>query len=146
PTGKALVIQDGGYTALTMLRPQTKINTKLEALVEQLERYRPVLSGNPELMVTGISMNSKAVYSGDLYVAVGGARHHGADYINQALEAGAVAVLTDDSGVARIPEGLTHIVVDDVRTALADAASVIYGNTVAVTPSIYGVTGTNGKT
>ncbi|OAV60836.1 UDP-N-acetylmuramoyl-L-alanyl-D-glutamate--2,6-diaminopimelate ligase [Enteractinococcus helveticum] len=141
-----MVTQDGGYTALTMLRPQTKINTKLEALVDQLERYRPVLTGNPQLTVTGISMNSKAVHPGDLYVAVSGARHHGADYITQALDAGAVAVLTDDSGVARIPEGLAHLVVDDVRSALADAASVIYGNNISVTPSIYGVTGTNGKT
>ena len=141
-----MVTQDGGYTALTMLRPQTKINTKLGALVNQLECYRPVLTGNPELTVTGISMNSKTVHPGDVYVAVGGARYHGADYINQALEAGAVAVLTDNSGVGRIPPGLTHIVVDDVRSALADAASFIYRNNTAATPCIYGVTGTNGKT
>ncbi|GAA4110443.1 UDP-N-acetylmuramoyl-L-alanyl-D-glutamate--2,6-diaminopimelate ligase [Enteractinococcus coprophilus] len=141
-----MVIQDGGHTALTMLRPQTKINTTLEALVEQLARYRPVLTGNSAQTVTGISMNSKAVQPGDLYAAVGGARHHGADYINQAVEAGAVAVLTDDSGMARMPEGLTYIVVDDVRTALADAAALIYGNHTAGTPIVYGVTGTNGKT
>ena len=141
-----MVIQDGGYTALTMLRPQTKINTKLEALVDQLARYRPVLTGAPDLTVSGISMNSQAVLPGDLYVAVGGARHHGADYISQALEAGAVAVLTDDTGVARIPVGLPNIIVDDVRTALADASAIIYGNTEAATPGIYGVTGTNGKT
>ena len=141
-----MVIQDGGHTAQTMLRPQTKIHTKLEALVEQLARYRPVLTGNPAQAVTGISLNSKAVQPGDLYAAVAGARHHGADYINQAAEAGAVAVLTDDSGVARIPEGLPYIVVDDVRTALADAAALIYGNYGSASPIMYGVTGTNGKT
>jgi len=141
-----LVTQDGGYTALTMLRPKTKINTKLEALVERLARYSPTLFGDPKQIVTGISMNSKTVEPGDLYVAVAGARHHGADYIPQARQVGAVAVLTDDSGISRIPAEVPHIVVDDLRTALADAAAVIYGNTDAVTPQVYGVTGTNGKT
>ncbi len=141
-----MVIQDGGHTAQTMLRPQTKINTTLHAVVQQLARYRPELSGDPQLAVTGISMNSRTVQPGDLYAAVGGARHHGADYITQALQAGAVAVLTDESGTARIPAGLDHIVVNDVRSALADAAALIYGNTTAETPQLYGVTGTNGKT
>src|SRR5690606_28170376 len=119
-----LVIQDGGHTAIIMLRPQTKIQTTLEVLLDKLSRYQPVLTGDPQRRVTGISMNSKTVHPGDLYAAVGGARHHGADYIQQAVQAGAVAVLTDASGVSRLPQGLDHIVVNDVRTALADAAGL----------------------
>lgn len=141
-----MVIQDGGHTAIIMLRPQTKIQTTLEVLLDKLSRYQPVLTGDPQRRVTGISMNSKTVHPGDLYAAVGGARHHGADYIQQAVQAGAVAVLTDASGVSRLPQGLDHIVVNDVRTALADAAGLIYGNINSDTPQIYGVTGTNGKT
>lgn len=98
------------------------------------------------ISVTGISMNSRTVEPGDLYAAVAGAQHHGADYLEQALDAGAVAVLTDDRGSARVPNNLPVIVVDNVRAVLADAAALIYHNTNSQTPQIYGVTGTNGKT
>lgn len=91
-------------------------------------------------------MNSKTVEPGDLYAAVAGAQHHGANYIDQALAAGAVAIMTDASGLDRIPAAVPSIIVEDVRSALADAAAVIYGNTGTVVPQVYGVTGTNGKT
>src|SRR5690625_4285739 len=127
-----------------MLRPKTKINTILAALVEGLARYSPTLFGDPEQIVTGISMNSKTVEPGDLYVAVAGARHHGADYIPQARQVGAAAVLTDDSGISRIPAEVPHIVVDDLRTALADASAVFYGNTDSVMQQVNDVNCTNG--
>ena len=129
-----------------MLRPQTKSHTKITALVDHLAPYRPAASGDLNRDVTGISMNSKTIVPGDLYAAVAGARHHGADYIGEALEAGAVAVLTDPTGVQQIPEATPYLVVENVRAALADAAALIYGNTGMVTPQVYGVTGTNGKT
>lgn len=91
-------------------------------------------------------MNSKAIEPGDLYAAVAGAQHHGADYIDEAIEAGAVAVLTDSSGAERVHDAFPVLIVNDVRAALADAAALIYGNTGVVVPQIYGVTGTNGKT
>ena len=129
-----------------MLRPQTKSNTNLTALVEHLASYDPEAHGNLNQMISGISMNSKTIESGDLYAAVAGARHHGADYIDEAIAAGAVAVLTDTSGADRIPGTIPYVIVKDVRAALADAAALIYGNTGVVTPQVYGVTGTNGKT
>src|SRR5699024_2081245 len=63
-----------------------------------------------------------------------------------ALHAGAVAVLTDASGMERVPQNTPAIIVEDVRGALADAAAIIYNTTAATTPQMYGVTGTNGKT
>src|SRR5690625_1746884 len=121
-----------------MLRPQTKSHTKITALVDHLAPYRPAASGDLNRDVTGISMNSKTIVPGDLYAAVAGARHHGADYIGEALEAGAVAVLTDPTGVQQIPEATPYLVVENVRAALADAAALIYGNTGMVTPQVYG--------
>lgn len=129
-----------------MLRPQTKPNTKLSAIVDHLAQYNPTAHGDLTQAVSGISMNSKTVESEDLYAAVAGAQHHGADYIAEAVEAGATAILTDRSGIDRVPADLPYIVVDDVRSALADAAAVIYGNSGASLPQLYGVTGTNGKT
>lgn len=129
-----------------MLRPQIKSNIKITALVAHLDPYRPTATGNLEQGVTGISMNSKTLRPGDLYAAVGGAQHHGADYISEAISAGAVAVLTDAYGSKRVPDDIPSVIVENVRSALADAAALIYGNTGTVDPQVYGVTGTNGKT
>ena len=51
--------------------------------------------------VTGISLNSRAVEPGDLYMALPGASRHGADFVPQAVDSGAVAVVTDDAGARR---------------------------------------------
>lgn len=129
-----------------MLRPQTKINTTLAALAQHLASYQATISGEPNTLITGISMNSKTVQPGDIYAAVAGARHHGANYIDQAVQAGAVAVITDDTGTQQVPQNLPYLTTTNLRAALAEAAALIYGNTKNDTPQVYGVTGTNGKT
>ena len=141
-----MVTRHHGKTTTIMLRTQNTFNTKLKAILKQVASHHPTSTGDTETTVTGISLNSKTVEPGDLYAALAGAQHHGADYIDQALHAGAVAVLTDPTGSARVPERVPVIVVDNVRGALADAAALIYGNVESQTPRVYGVTGTNGKT
>lgn len=141
-----MVVPDPWDTSPTMLRPQTKIHTKITTVVEHLASHHPVHQGATDVSVTGIAMRSQSVEPGDLYAAIAGAQHHGADYIDQALEAGATAVLTDAAGATRLPAHLATIIVDDVRAALGDAAALIYRNIATATPQVYGVTGTNGKT
>src|SRR5699024_1886956 len=114
-----------GVADNNMLRPKHKPETNLCEIIDQLGGYHPITSGNTEISVTGISMSSKVVQPGDLYAAVAGSQHHGADYIDQAIAAGAVAVLTDAVGIRRVPDQYAAIVVDDVRGALADAAALI---------------------
>ncbi len=94
----------------------------------------------------GITHDSTAVQPGDLYAALPGSRHHGAEFCEQAAAAGAVAVLTDPAGRDRaIRSGLPVFVVADPRARLGEVASWVYGN-----PSgrllLIGVTGTSGKT
>jgi len=96
--------------------------------------------------VTGVTHDSAAVQPGDLYAALPGSRHHGAEFCGQAAEAGAVAVLTDQAGRDRaIRCGLPVFVVADPRARLGEVASWVYGD-----PSgrllLIGVTGTSGKT
>src|SRR5690625_2178683 len=52
--------------------------------------------------VTGLSLNTSAVRPGDLYIAVPGSRAHGADFVDRARHAGALAVLTDESGAQTV--------------------------------------------
>jgi UDP-N-acetylmuramoyl-L-alanyl-D-glutamate--2,6-diaminopimelate ligase len=97
-------------------------------------------------VVTGITHDSRSVLPGDLYAALPGFRTHGAEFVEQAREAGAAAVLTDPDGFARAEAGgLPVLVVDDPRSVLGAVASHVYGD-----PSrdllVIGITGTNGKT
>ncbi len=97
-------------------------------------------------VVTGVTLDSRAVVAGDLYAALPGFRTHGAEFVAQALDNGAVAVLTDPDGADRAAAtGLPIVVCDDPRAVLGAVAALVYGN-----PSrdlvVVGITGTNGKT
>jgi UDP-N-acetylmuramoyl-L-alanyl-D-glutamate--2,6-diaminopimelate ligase len=98
-----------------------------------------------EVAVTGMSMGSQRIRPGDLMAAVPGARTHGVAYVGQALDRGAVAVLTDEEGARRLPEGLPALVVEDPRRVLGTLAAAVYGDPAGRLRMI-GVTGTQGKT
>lgn len=104
----------------------------------------------PAAGVTGACLDSRVVRPGDLYVAVPGARSHGADFARAAVEAGAAGVLTDAEGRARLAEqgldGSAVIEVDSVRTAAGVVAARVYGGGQDAGPRLIGITGTNGKT
>ena len=75
-----------------------------------------------------------------------GENTHGAAFVKQAAEAGAVAVLTDPLGRERSRlAGLPVLVANDARASLGALAGAIYGNPAASMLTL-GVTGTNGKT
>ena len=96
--------------------------------------------------VRGVTLDSRAVCPGDLYVALPGAKVHGAAFCAQAVAAGAVAVLTDPEGRTRAAaSGVPVFVLADPRARLGEIACWVYGD-----PSsrlrLIGVTGTSGKT
>ncbi|MCX6436367.1 MAG: UDP-N-acetylmuramoyl-L-alanyl-D-glutamate--2,6-diaminopimelate ligase [Actinobacteria bacterium] len=97
-----------------------------------------------DLTFTGITHVDSEVEAGDLFIAVAGAHVHGATFIDSAVKRGAVAVLTDEAGLAYCT-GVPALVVSDVRTAGALIAASLYRNPMRDLMSI-GITGTNGKT
>jgi UDP-N-acetylmuramoyl-L-alanyl-D-glutamate--2,6-diaminopimelate ligase len=99
----------------------------------------------PDVLVTGVTLDSRVVLPGDLYAALPGHVTHGARFVDSALAAGASAILTDPVGAAMIEEAATVIVVDAARSRLGAVASLVYGHP-ARALQILGVTGTNGKT
>ena len=122
-----------------VIRPRTRHQIGLTELFGD----RATVGGS---VVSGITMDSRLVRPGDLYVALSGAHHHGAEFARQAAEAGAVAVLTDSAG-GQIAQGLSLpvVVVDHPRQAMAAVAATIYGRP-ADALTMCAVTGTNGKT
>ena len=88
---------------------------------------------------------------GDLYLAVGGAATHGANFAAQAAAAGAAVMVTDEAGAAilaadgRDPGLPVVVVAGDPRPAAGALAAAVYGRPSAGL-TVVGITGTNGKT
>ena len=88
--------------------------------------------------VSGIAFDSRKVRVGDAFFAVPGVNDDGEKYAKEALLRGAACVVSARAG-------LGHIVVPDVRKALAQAAVSYYGDP-SSSLDVYAITGTNGKT
>jgi len=118
---------------------------KIKELIEEREIIS--ITGSDELMVSGISYDSRKVEPGHLFVAMQGEKVDGHSFIESAVKKGAIGIVHDreigDS--ARFPGQVSLIRVKDSRKSLAFAANAFYDM-----PSrgltIIGITGTNGKT
>ena len=117
----------------------------LSALLGQ-HRIEPAAS-NPAL--TAVSLRAQHIRPGDLFAALPGHRVHGAAFADDAIAAGAVAVLTDEPGWSAIADSgrpaVPVIVVQDPRAVLGAVSAAVYGEPSSRIPVI-GVTGTSGKT
>ena len=93
--------------------------------------------------VTGVAYDSRTVKRGDLFVALKGQHADGASFARQAIERGAVAIVSEQPAPpdVRVP----WAIVEDARLALALLSAAFYRD-----PSremrVIGITGTNGKT
>jgi UDP-N-acetylmuramoyl-L-alanyl-D-glutamate--2,6-diaminopimelate ligase len=131
------------------IRPSAVTPKPVSGLLERLQRSGLAavrIDGDPGTAVTGITHDSRLVTNGDIYVARAGANTHGIAHLDQAVAAGAVAVLTDEASapIARAADVAT-IVVGDPRFAMGAAAAWTYDDP-ASAMTLFGVTGTNGKT
>nr|AIF20825.1 UDP-N-acetylmuramyl-tripeptide synthetase (murE) [uncultured marine group II/III euryarchaeote KM3_94_C01] len=97
----------------------------------------------PSIPIKNIQLHSGNVKPGDLYIAIHGTTSDGHDYIPEALENGASAVITNGRDVGTLP--VPQVKVSNPRKAASYVAAEYYGH-----PSrelhIVGITGTNGKT
>ena len=94
--------------------------------------------------VASLGFDSRQAAPGQLFFAIRGGQSDGHDYIEKALDAGAVGVVCEKMPDAR-RSGVTYLQVADSQAALGIAASNFYDNPSAKL-RLVGVTGTNGKT
>lgn len=91
---------------------------------------------------SGLSIDSRSIAAGDLFIALEGPNHDGHDYVGQALKDGAAAAM-----VHRVPDGLAEdaplLIVGDTLKGLQDLGRAARARTKA---RIVGVTGSSGKT
>lgn len=109
---------------------------------------RPAPAGDPDVpMIVDLTEDSRQVGPGSLFVARRGGRFDGRAFVDGAIAAGAVAILTDDPQLVQTmpPDRAAVLVADDLPQATAQLAESFFGS-----PSqhlqLVGVTGTNGKT
>jgi len=121
---------------------------RLSALLDALPPHlAPRLngSGDDDPMIRGVTYDSRSVSPGDLFVALRGENHDGHDYLAQALQLGAAALLVEATPKGLGSPGRAVVSVSDTRRALAPIARRFYGDP-ADELRLIGVTGTNGKT
>lgn len=114
---------------------------RLRQLIEGLGKVETV--GSLDREVNGIAYNSRCVTPGKVFVAIRGAEADGHNYIADAIERGAVAIVCERKGTSG--GKVARVVVPNTRKALSIMAETFYGHPSSMLKMV-GVTGTNGKT
>ncbi|MDF2378394.1 MAG: UDP-N-acetylmuramoyl-L-alanyl-D-glutamate--2,6-diaminopimelate ligase [Verrucomicrobiales bacterium] len=114
---------------------------KLEQIIDSI--YVKSVVGPLDCEVTGVHYDSRQVTQGGVFCALSGLGVDGHDFIDSAVENGAVAVISEKPNPAEFP--ITWLQVRDARTAMGLAAANFEAHPSEEFP-VVGVTGTNGKT
>ncbi len=100
--------------------------------------------GDTSVDILAITQDSRLVTVGSLYIAIKGNAVDGHNFVDDAINKGAVAIVLE-APPTEPKHGIAYVVVDDTQKAIGSIADMFYGN-----PSkqlkLIGVTGTNGKT
>lgn len=123
---------------------KNELGFSLRALLEGIVRLPENMTKITLPLILGLSTDSRQIQQGDLFIACKGAQADGRDYIENAIDRGAVAVLAEgDHGFSESP--VLIIQVPKLSAYIGFIAARFYGD-----PSrhlrVVGFTGTNGKT
>jgi UDP-N-acetylmuramoyl-tripeptide--D-alanyl-D-alanine ligase len=107
-------------------------------LQETAQALNAKLQGNPELVFTRVTTDSRDIRAGDLFVALKGERFDAHDFVAQAFAQGAVAVMVEHAVDGNC------IIVADTLLALGELAG--YWRARHAAKPLVAITGSNGKT
>ena len=136
-------------------RPHGRVR-KADSVSQRIFKMAPKLSdyiqegeivaarGTLDRPISGLAMDSRRVVPGSLFFALPGLRTDGGTYIDQAIDRGAVAIVTNKLP-STMPAKVTFIQVEDPRATLARVSQCYY-KFPDREMQVIGVTGTNGKT
>lgn len=100
-----------------------------------------LIQGDPELTVSGVSTDSRNIKRGELFLALKGERFDGHQFLNEAVQAGAAALLVMEN--TNLDGKTTVIKTDDTLKAFGAIAGFHRQRYQA---PVIGITGSNGKT
>ncbi len=101
------------------------------------------LQGSADREITSLVYDSRKVEKGSVFVCISGAVSDGHKYAAAAAESGAAALIVERT--VEVPGEVTVILVEDTRSALAEASAAWFGYPAGEMTTI-GITGTKGKT
>jgi UDP-N-acetylmuramoyl-L-alanyl-D-glutamate--2,6-diaminopimelate ligase len=116
--------------------------TKLQDILYNVRLL--AVSGATNLDVTDIQIDSRKVTAGSVFVAIVGTVSNGHDFIDVAIQKGAVAIVCEVMP-AELNENVTYLQVSNAAEAVAGMAHHFYDEP-STKLKLVGVTGTNGKT
>ena len=102
------------------------------------------VAGSTDVEINSLHIDSREVKPGGCFIAVKGSVVDGHNFIDTAIQKGAIAIIVQQMP-ANIIDGITYIEVANSAAALGFIAHNFYGEP-STTLKIIGVTGTNGKT
>ena len=127
------------------MRPFSPPAVSLAKIVDSCNAQVSISEGElSKIMISGATHNDSEVMPGDLFVAIPGAKRHGAEFYESAKKRGAVAVLTDPTG-AKLIKDLPVLIVDNPRLISGRVSALLYSEPMRDINCI-AITGTNGKT
>ncbi|GAA4277166.1 UDP-N-acetylmuramoyl-L-alanyl-D-glutamate--2,6-diaminopimelate ligase [Aquimarina mytili] len=100
--------------------------------------------GNTVININKIEFDSREIEKNDVFVAIRGSVSDGHNFIQKAIDQGAIVVVCEELPKTKI-DTVTYIVAENTQSALAIMGSNFYGNP-SENLKLVGVTGTNGKT
>ena len=111
-----------------------------------LDRLLERLAAAPAIPVADITVDSRSVRPGSVFIATAGATRHGIDFLAQARDAGAVACIYDSSTAGKVPASfdIPLLPVAALAEHLGDIANRFF-DAPSEQVDVIGVTGTNGK-
>lgn len=115
---------------------QMRVNTLIDGFLAEAFLTNPVVSG--------ITCDSREVEPGFLFIAMRGDHADGNQFIDQAVDAGAVAIVAEHALEGGAPD-LPIVIDPDIRAHIGKIASRFYQHP-SRAMQVIGVTGTNGKT
>lgn len=99
-----------------------------------------------DITVHGLTLDSREVTTGDVFIALSGTQQHGADYIPAAVEAGASAIIYEADYTLELPKLTIPIISVDQLTKKAGEIAHRFYQLPSNDIRVIGITGTNGKT
>ena len=129
---------------------------KPKALSKVLKKHfnKEQLGEFASLDVSGVSLDSRAISEGVMFIAYPGHQSDGRQYLQQAVDAGASALVVEKEDLEKFAtvksdvaefSGAPLIAIENLAQASGDIAARFYGNPTRKM-SVTGITGTNGKT
>ncbi|MCE4957617.1 UDP-N-acetylmuramoyl-tripeptide--D-alanyl-D-alanine ligase [Macrococcoides caseolyticum] len=115
------------------------IKRSLQWIAEQTNGT--LIGNNQEVIIEGVSIDSRHINEGVLFIPFKGENVDGHHYVKQALESGAHAALWQSD--VEVPQELPLVVVEDTLIALQSIAKAYLNE---VHPKVIAITGSNGKT